>query len=256
MLIVKSFATPIVWVLALLVLGLILTTRGRSKRLFVAGRLLLLMSVVLLTALSLNPVADLLTYPLESRYPHASPQGVGELDLVVVLGGGTLPAGPLRPQADLGKYSYPRFYHGVRIFRQSHAPLLAFCGGPPRPGAQSEAQLMKSMALHLGVPEEKIVAEIRSHNTFENLAYLAPLLPAGRNRQIGLVTSATHMRRSHEVAVRQFPDDTIVPIPVHFTYDPTGWSQESIVPSARHLERSTVALHEWIGLLWYRLRHR
>jgi uncharacterized SAM-binding protein YcdF (DUF218 family) len=256
MLIVKSFATPIVWVLALLILGLVLTAPSRRRRLFTAGRLLLFLGVALLIALSLNPVANWLAYPLESRYRQPAADVLDRLDLVVVLGGGTLPASPLRPGTELGKYSLPRFYHGVRFFRQSGADLLAFCGGPPREGAESEAQVMKAMAMDLGVPAERIVAETESHNTFENLANLARLLPVGEGRRIGLVTAATHMRRSCRVAVRQFPHDTIIPIPVHFTYDPIGWSQDSVVPSVRHLERSTVALREWVGLVWYRLRHR
>lgn len=255
MLIVKSFATPMVWVLALLVLGLMLTAPGRRKRFFAAGRLLLFLGVALLLALSLKPVANLLTYPLESRYPRPGPEVLDRLDLVVVLGGGAIPAGPLRPEAELGKHSYPRLCQGVRVFRHSGAELLAFCGGPPRDGAESEAHVMKAVAVDLGVPEQKIVTEAQSHNTFENLAYLARVLPAGQGRRIALVTSATHMRRSHGVAIRQFPHDTIVPLPVHFTHDPTGWSQESLVPSAGNLERSTAALREWIGLLWYRLRY-
>jgi len=256
MLVVKSFATPMVWVLTLLVLGLVLSRPGRRKRLFAAGRFLLLLGVMLLAALSLNPVANLLVYPLEARYQRPGPEALRELDLVVVLGGGSLPAGHLRPEAELGRHAYPRFYHGVRVLRESDAGLLAFCGGPPRPGAESEADVMKAMALRLGVPPEKILTETQSHNTFENLALLVRLLPDGQGRRIGLVTSAVHMRRSHAVALRQFPHDTIVPIPVHFTYDPMGWSQDSVVLSAGNLERSTMALHEWIGLVWYRLRDR
>jgi uncharacterized SAM-binding protein YcdF (DUF218 family) len=261
MLVLKSFATPMLWVLTLLALGLILTRQSRrrdprpraSMRAF---RLLLLLSIVLLAGLSLKPVANLLTYPLESQYQPPSAQALSGLDVVVVLGGGLNPSGYLRREAELGRYAYPRFYHGVRIFRENHAGLLAFCGGSPRPGAESEAETMKAMALHLGVPEDRILAETASRTTFENIANLARLLPAGQGRRIGLVTSAIHMWRSHRVLAGQFPNDTIVPIPVYFTYDPAGWSQESLVPSVSNLEQSSMALHEWIGLLWYSLRHR
>jgi uncharacterized SAM-binding protein YcdF (DUF218 family) len=212
--------------------------------------------LVLLVVLSLHPVANWLSYPLESQYRMPPPEALRGLNLVVVLGGGSLPAGYLRQEAELGWYSYPRFYHAVCVFRDSHAGLLAFCGGPPREGAESEAQIMKTMALRLGVPEDQILAETTSHTTFENLANLARLLPPGQGRRIGLVTSALHMRRSCKVFAGQFPRDTLVPIPVHCTYDPVGWSQGSFVPSAGNLEQSTAALHEWIGLLWYALRHR
>jgi uncharacterized SAM-binding protein YcdF (DUF218 family) len=256
MLIVKSLTTPVVWVLLLLALGLILSWQSRKKRLAVAGRFLLLAGLVLLGALSLEPVANFLSYPLESRYPPPAPEALGRLDIIVALGGGMHPAGYLRREAELDKFSCPRLCHGVRIFRQSDAGLLAFCGGPPRPGVESEAETMQTLALDLGVPREKILTETQSHNTFQNLANLARLLPPGQGRRIGLVTAAMHMRRAHAVAARQFPEDTIVPLPVYYTYDPTGWSQRGFVPTVGHLEQSSNALHEWLGLLWYRLRHR
>jgi uncharacterized SAM-binding protein YcdF (DUF218 family) len=256
MLIVKSFATPVVWVLALLVLGLVLTRKTEKKRLFRAGRFLLWMALVLLGALSFDPVSNLLTYPLESRYRQPDPESLGKLDLIVVLGAGIYPPGHLRREAELAKHSYARFYYGVKTFRRSNAGCLVFAGGPREEGTQSEAETMKVMAVDLGIPAERIVTETQSHSTFENIANLTPLLPAGQGRRIGLVTSALHMRRSHGVFARQFPHDTIVPLPAHYAYDPTGWSPSSFVLSVGNLELSTMALHEWIGLAWYRLRDR
>jgi uncharacterized SAM-binding protein YcdF (DUF218 family) len=261
MAVVKSLATPMVWVLVLLVLGLVLTRKSRrrdpqprgSLRL---GRLPLLIGVVLLATLSSRPIANGLTYPLESQYRPPPAEALDGLDVVVVLGGGLYPSGGLRQEAELGRHTYPRFYHGVHIFRDHHAGLLAFCGGPPRPGTESEAQIMKTMAMRLGIPEDKILAETTSRTTFENVANLARLLPAGQGRRLGLVTSATHMWRSYRTLASQFPHDTIVPSPVHYTYDPIGWRPDTFVLSAGNLEQSTLALHEWVGLLWYDLRHR
>jgi uncharacterized SAM-binding protein YcdF (DUF218 family) len=256
MVVVKSFTTPLIWVLVLLALSLILARPGRRKRLVTIGRWSLLLGTVLLFSFSLNPVANVLAYPLESQYRFPPPEVLDTLDIVVVLGGGAHPPGPLRPQAELSRYSYPRFYHSVRIFRQSHAQLLAFCGGPIRKGAVSEGETMKAMAVGLGIPQEKILAETTSRTTFENITNLRRLLPAGQNRRIGLVTAAAHMRRAYGVFCRQFPDDVVVPIPVQATYDPRGWDYRGLVPNAHNLDRSSTALHEWIGLLWYKLRGR
>jgi uncharacterized SAM-binding protein YcdF (DUF218 family) len=261
MLVLKSFATPMVWVLLLLALGLLLTRRSRRRdpkprAALRVGRLLLLLGIVLLVAFSSKPMASFLTYPLECRYQMPSAQALSGLDVVIVLGGGLYPAGHLRQEAELSHHAYVRFYRGVQVFKENRAGLLAFCGGSLRPGAESEAETMKAMALRLGVPEDRILTEATSRNTFENIANLARLLPAGQGRRIGLVTSALHMWRSHRVTSGRFPNDTIVPIPVCFTYDPTGWSQESFVPSSGNLEQSTIALHEWIGLLWYAVRHQ
>jgi uncharacterized SAM-binding protein YcdF (DUF218 family) len=253
--VLKSLATPVVAMLALLIVGLVLTRPARKGRLFQVGWHCVLAATALLAALSLKPVAELLTYSLEGQCHIPSSGVLKSLDVVVILGGGSYPSGPLRGQAELAKEAYPRLYHGVEYFKESGAGVLAFCGGPRQPGAESEAEIMKRMAGPLGVPLEETLAETTSHNTMEDAANLAKLLPEGRDRHIGLVTSATHMLRSRKVFEAVFPYDRIVPIPVYFTYDPVGWSVESIMPSSGNFEKSSIALHEWLGLAWYAVRY-
>jgi uncharacterized SAM-binding protein YcdF (DUF218 family) len=253
--IIKSFATPIVWILILLATGLILTKQHRRNTTSRIGWYSVLFATVLLFLLSLKPVVNLITYPLESWYGYPSAADLGSLDIVVVLGGGTRPSGGLRREADLTEYAYPRLYHGVQVFKESGAKLLAFCGGPSLKDTAGEAEVMKGMALCLGVPEERILTETRSRNTMQNAVGLAQLLPVGKERRIGLVTSATHMPRSQRVFSRQFPQDTIVPIAVYYTYYPVSWRIEEITPSVDNLKQSTVALHEWIAMLWYSVWH-
>lgn len=256
MVIVKSLATPVVWVLVLLVVGLILTRRSRRRKgVFRIGWYAVLLGTILLFTLSLSLVADLLAYSLECRYSPPQPDVLDTVAIVVVLGGGVRPSGGLRVEAGLSECAYPRLYEGVKAFKASGASLLVCCGGRPWEGAESEAEVMKAMAIAMGVSEDRILAETRSHNTMQNAACLAELLPAGQDRQIGLVTTATHMLRSVKVFERHFAGDTIVPIPANYTSGSRLWMFDSFVPSSRCLERSTVALHEWLGLLWYWVRY-
>lgn len=253
MFIVKSLATPLVWVLILLVLGLVWVKFSRRKAHL--GWYAVLLATLILLAFSFPPFANMLTYSLESRVPIPTDDALSRLDVVVVLGGGGYPSGGFRREAELADRSYPRLYHGVRIFQQGHARLLAFCGGVLRAGKESEADIMKAMALQLGVPADQILTETDSSNTMENAAGLADVLPKGAGRCIGLVTSATHMLRSVQRFRKQFPDDTVVPIPVHYRYDPDPWSMKGLRPSVESLAESTAAVHEWIGLLWYAVRY-
>jgi len=252
--VVKSIATPIIWVLALLVGGLLLSMLSKRKLLQKAGRSLVLLGVLALLVFSLNPVSNLLAYSLECRCAPISAEDLGALDVLVVLGCGVLPSGGLRTEAELDGPSYSRWYNGMTTFRESNAGLLAFCGGPSRKDTESEAEVMKAMAVRMGVPANKILIETQSRNTRENAAGLAELLPAGQRRRIGLVTSATHMLRSEKVFKKQFPNDVIVPIPVNYTYAPFHCTPETFIPRATALVKSTVALHEWIGIIWYSLR--
>jgi len=252
--VVKSIATPIIWVLALLVGGLLLSMLSKRKLLQKAGWYSILLGVLALLVFSLNPVSNLLVYSLECRYAPISAEDLGAIDVLVVLGRGVHPSGGLRAEAELDGPGYSRWYNGVTMFRESNAGLLAFCGGPTWKDAESEAELMKAMAVRMGVPANKILIETESRDTRENAAGLARLLPAKQGRRIGLVTSATHMLRSDKVFRRQFPNDVIVPIPVNYTYAPFDWTPETFVPRATALVKSTVALHEWIGIIWYSLR--
>jgi len=253
--VIKSLATPLVWVLLFLFLGLAIMKFSRRKAAPRVGRCLVLLGTLMLLVFSSPLLANALTYSLESRVPVPAQDALSTLDVIVVLGGGGYPSGGFREEAELVGRAYPRLYHGVRLFLQGHARLLAFCGGAIGEGAESEAEIMKAMAMQLGVPEDRILTETTSANTMQNVTRLAELLPAGSGRRIGLVTSATHMLRSARTFTSQFPDDTIVPVPVHHQYDPSPWRIRDLRPSVTALERSTAAIHEWIGLLWYAIRY-
>ena len=89
----------------------------------------------------------------------------------------------------------------------------------------------------------------------ENGAELAKLLSSKQAGRIGLVTSALHMPRSVQVFRKQFPNDTIVPIPVNHLYSPDWGNLRNYMPSPTTLYHSNNALHEWIGMVWYVIRY-
>ncbi len=114
---------------------------------------------------------------------------------------------------------------------------------------------MKALALELGVPESRIIIETKSRNTMENAVNLAKMLSSTQARRIGLVTSALHMPRSVKVFQEEFPNDTIVPVPVNYLYSPDWSNPRAYMPSADTLAKSHYALHEWIGMVWYIIRY-
>jgi uncharacterized SAM-binding protein YcdF (DUF218 family) len=176
------------------------------------------------------------------------------LDIVAILGGGMYAPGGFREYPEASGITYSRMFNGVRIFKRSGAETLALCGGS-EPGVESEAEVMAALASELGVPESRIITETESRNTMENGAGLAKLLPSAQARRIGLVTSALHMPRSVKVFRKQFPNDTIVPVPVNYIYPPHWRNPKSYVPSPDTLARSNYAIHEWIGMIWYVIRY-
>jgi uncharacterized SAM-binding protein YcdF (DUF218 family) len=251
----KSIATPIVWVLLLMFFCLILTRQSAKKLRYKLGRFSLFLGMCILFLFSIQPVSNLLVYSLECQYQLPSDEILSNLDVLVILGGGMHMSGGFREYPEAGEVTYSRLFNGIRIFKQSGARTLALCGGSPIPSTESESEVMKALALESGIQENKIITETESRNTMENAAELAKLLSSTEKRRIGLVTSALHILRSEKAFRKQFPNDTIVPIPVNYIYSPDQHNLRSFVPSADAFATSNYALHEWIGIIWYYLRY-
>jgi len=175
--------------------------------------------------------------------------------LYILWNANTTPLHLLRTEAELSGITYSRLYNGVKVFKQSNANLLGLCGGRSIGDPESDAEVMKSVAVYMGVPSEDILTETQSNNTMENAVRLAALLPVREKRCIGIVTSATHMLRAEKVFSKQLPEHTIVPVPTNYLYNKTVWSANQAIPSTGAFVQSTIAIHEWIGILWYSLRY-
>jgi uncharacterized SAM-binding protein YcdF (DUF218 family) len=135
-------------------------------------------------------VPDLLIAPLLISDSSA------DADAIVVLGGAVL--GECVPNTN----SMRRVVRGARLFKAGRAPVFLVTGGAVD-GACPVADAMSDFARELGVPPDTIVAERRSHNTWENGVMSAPLLRERHVRRILLVTDRLHMRRAAAVFVRQ-----------------------------------------------------
>ena len=107
----------------------------------------------------------------------------------------------------------------VEAYKAGRAGKLLLCGGTVREfadGECSEAECMCGAALKLGVAEEDVLLENRSHNTVENLRYalaeLERMFGPDNVRRVLLVTTAYHMRRSLAIARHVFPAHiTVIP---------------------------------------------
>lgn len=252
---IESMATPIVWVLSLIVLGLILRLRPQRKRLCFFGQFLIIAAGLILYTFSTPAISERLLYSLERQNRRPDIEALSSLDLVVVLGGGYYSSGGFRKSGEPSDLTYARVMGGVKTFKDSGTGVLVLCEGRQKNARESGAEVMKALAVQLGVDEDKIITEDKSQNTMENAKELKKLLAPEKQRKIGLVTSALHTPRSERVFKKIFPEDVIVPIPVGYRYKPRKCYLETLIPTARALQTSTEAIHEWIGMLWYRIRY-
>jgi uncharacterized SAM-binding protein YcdF (DUF218 family) len=189
---------------------------------------------------------------LENRYPVPTAEAVGRHVGVIVLGGATEHPGihQAHGQVPLGEAA-ERMSVPVGLLRQHPKLQLVFSGGEGRLLATgvSEAELAKAFYQQQGVDMGRLVLEGGSRTTRENARQVAALLGERCHQPWLLVTSAWHLARSvpEFVAV----GCQVTPYPVDFrTGDTTPWSEYSL---ARSLLLWQTALHEWLGLVVYRL---
>jgi uncharacterized SAM-binding protein YcdF (DUF218 family) len=119
-------------------------------------------------------------------------------------------------------------------------------------GRIKEADLMRELAEALGVPGERIITEAESRSTRESAALVARRVRPLDVDAVHLVTSALHMPR----AAWAFSANGL-----EACRHPVDWRQVrfelpgGLVPQITALEKSTRAVREVAGLVWYRLSY-
>jgi len=204
--------------------------------------------------LSIQPVSDFLLKPLEDAYPPLSAEASGDWpQAIVVLGGGTIQGSP---EAGTGRdtLSSDAMKRAVYAFtlRDIFPVPIIFSGGKVFEYDQ-EAEAVAAGRLYesLGLPPEQFIAETESRNTWENAVETAKL---GIERAI-LVTSAYHIKRG----IYCFENNgiTVIPAPTDYKCDRIRkYDFLSFLPSNGALNNTYIALHEYIGLLYYIIIYR
>lgn len=188
-------------------------------------------------------VATLLTSPLEYAHPALTEsRRYREVRTIVVLTGWAADDEVLPLSAKMNAASALRVLEAanLRTVRADCRVLVS--------GSDPAARIMAQQLRMLGVPEEYLVVDAGSDSTAESARQARHLLgPA----QVFLVTSAGHMPR----AVWAFKQQGLRPVAAPTGHlMPRSVKQASWRVSAQHLQASDLAVHEYIGLAWYRLR--
>lgn len=235
---------PFPIVIALLVAGLLVlrfTERERTAQwlLGVAAALSLLTGYGFLDRAMLGP--------LEGRYHALDAVEVQAMApapaAVVLLGAGFRPDADLPPNARLSSTGIARLTESIRLIRLLPQARLIVSDG------LGQGQSTADTAVLLGVPRERITVEPRSNDTADEAALLCPLIS---DAPFLLVTSASHMRR----AMALFQKHGLHPIaaPTDFVGGGSPFAVTDLIPSTSNIKRTDIALHEWLGLMWARMR--
>jgi uncharacterized SAM-binding protein YcdF (DUF218 family) len=242
---------PLVWVAALLLLGLL--TLRRKPRL---GRGLITAALTVLLVMGWLPLPDLGLRALEGRYTEMGPDADLSGYAGVVLLGGAMGSGQVaqaHSQPVVNDAAERMSATAALLLRYPQLPVV-FTGGE---GAllgtgPTEADRAKVFFDSLGIAAERVRYESASRNTYENAILTAQLPGVNKTDKWLLLTSAWHMPRSMATFEKAGWNMTAYPVDYR-TGVSTPWTEYDLQTGSEHWQ---ILLHEVVGMLAYRLTGR
>jgi uncharacterized SAM-binding protein YcdF (DUF218 family) len=248
---IGALLVPSNFIIAIGAIGLILT----SSRYQSVGRKLLACSVAALLVCGYIPIGKLLLVPLETRFPPWD-AGDGEPAGIIVLGGGIDPVLSLARGTPAISSAGARIVVAAALARQYPHARLVYAGGNSDllQKEEKEADVAAAVFESLGIARDRVRIERQSKNTEENVRLSKSLADPKPGERWLLVTSAFHMPRS--IGIFRKAGFVVQPYPVD--WKTAGWSDVLTIHSdfLTGLSLTDLAVHEWMGLLAYRITGR
>jgi uncharacterized SAM-binding protein YcdF (DUF218 family) len=210
-------------------------------------------SFAALTFFSLPSVAEILTQSLEKPFYNKQLPNK-RCSAIVVLGGAGMPVEFPRKFAEINEAG-DRIIHAARLFKMGYSERIITTGTSIGSFSKSVPEAVQNAMLlnEFGIDSSVIIKELQAKNTHQHAPNIKKILDSlGLSKEIILVTSAAHMKRS--IMVFQKYGYTIYPAATDFTSG--GKFFDSIYdffPVETALRLSTAAMHEYYGILGYKL---
>lgn len=209
-------------------------------------------AVTAFLALAVLPTGYWLAEPLEARFMRPALDTVEVRHIVVLAGAERLPASARSGRPEVSDAA-ERIIEGAALARAHPDAALWIIGGVrDRRSPLADVDWTAQSWRRLGIAARRIHIVRDTLDTCANAAGVAARQPGG---EILLVTSALHMPR----AVACFRQQAIEPVayPVDYLSPRIDRAADLFSPNLlANIKRTDAALHEWIGLLLYRLQGR
>jgi uncharacterized SAM-binding protein YcdF (DUF218 family) len=237
---ISFFLEPVGLVLTLLVFGIYYfyaKNENRAEKFFLS-------SLFLLFLFSYPPFANYLISHLENQY--AQYDYAKQVKYIHVLGNGhdSDKTQPLSSQ--LTEASIKRVVEGIVIHNKTPDSKIIFTGYEGKTDI-SQALINAKMAQALDISREDMLVNPLPKDTKEEALFSKTVV--GSNPFV-LVTSASHMPR----AMMLFESLGMHPIAAPTNFYKTEFRGYLRAPSAHALYISTIAIHEYIGIVWAKLK--
>src|SRR5262249_55653153 len=219
---------------------------------FRLGLWLTTISAISFLSIIFLPIDQWLARPLEDRFPR--PQEPAHIDGILVLSASQQPYISVTRGIPVQHFAEGDMVAAADLLRRHPEARLVFSGGSGIRGGPPAANVGRRILDQLGADQDRVTYEGQSRDTFENLLFTQKLAQAKRGETWLLVTSALHMARAMGVA--QKLDWPMAPWPTDFLTPGGGRPLRSRRSLGRTLSTIDAAVHEWLGLVAYRLTGR
>ncbi len=236
---------PVVWVTALLIWALLAKDPKKKRK-------LVIITFVVFYFFSNSFIVDECMRPYET--PAIQESDIkGTYDVGIVLGG-MIEYDPtfVRPQFNR---AVDRLMQAINLYKDGKIKRILISGGSGSILEKNmlEAVILKNYMIKLGIPDSIIIVEKYSKNTHENAVYSKKVLDSLHiTGRCLLITSGFHMPRSIRcfkkvgMEVTPYSSDRYSG-PRKFVFD------HVFIPSTGALDEWNVILHEWLGMLTYKI---
>lgn len=215
---------------------------------YTKAKIFIIISISWIFIFSLNSVSDRLLAPLEGKYPKLDNVD-NDTKYVLVLGSGHTTNEDLPLTSWLSPTAINRLAEGVRVYNllgENKKLIVSGYGGNDK---NSHAILQKKLAIEFGIKEENIITFPKPKTTYEEAIRTKEYLG---EEKVVLVTSAFHMSRAMALFQKAAVNVTAAPTNHMVT------KSDPIVnrPNPNALLKSEIAIHEYIGIIYGKIRGR
>lgn len=245
---IVAYSLPVLLCLSVLFVGLVLLWFKRAEK---VAKIIVSSGCFLSAAFSFPFLPNMLLGHLEQEYPTIviPPNGWNRtyhIRYVVILAGGHVSDTRI---PITGQFSYEglvRLIEGLRFYKKCAGTKLILSGGKGRHTNVSDAELMRDLAMELGVKEEAMILETESESTYDEAKILKSILG---DERFFLVTSASHMPR----AMLLFRNLGMNPVAAPTGHLVKRYGDRSYMPSVDNLRKSEAAFYEILATVKMKL---
>jgi uncharacterized SAM-binding protein YcdF (DUF218 family) len=240
---------PIVWIIACFLLSFFLKNKKRKQSFFISG-------LVLLILLTNDAVFQGIVHWWEPE-PVAIKDLEKKYDFIILPGGySDFQTAMGKSEFQLGLKGGNRLITALNLYKKGIGTKIILTGGSGKllGDKYGEAEYVAPFLKTLGLPDSAFIVENKSRNTWENAVFSKQIVDSlQKNASCLLVTSALHMPRSKACYDKAGLPTTIYPTD-YYSQRSDNLFKLFFEPSSSKLYAWEALLHEWIGVITYKIK--